>query len=71
MKNRDLHVAQPCHTYDIVVGPVADDAIARLLRLYTERFIDEAQLTRELTFAHVTSQYCFRTEAAIHLLLPV
>ncbi len=35
MQNRDFNVPQPAHDYDIVVGPVADDTIARLLRMFT------------------------------------
>ena len=68
MDNRDMNTVQPCYDYDIVIGPVADDTIARLLRLYTENFIDEEQLLRELTFSKVTSQYCFLSEAAIKML---
>lgn len=68
MSNRDVNTAQPCHDYDIVIGPVADDTIARLLRLYTENFISEEQLLHELTFSKVTSQYFFHSEAAIKML---
>lgn len=68
MNNRDINVPQPCHDYDIVIGPVADDTIARLLRLFTENFISEGQLVKELTFSKVTSQYFFHTEAAIKML---
>lgn len=68
MSNRDINVSQPCHYYDIVIGPVADDTIARLLRMFTENFISEEQLVKELTFSQVTSQYFFHTEAAIKML---
>ncbi len=68
MSNRDLNVPQPAHDYDIVIGPVADDTIARLLRMFTENFINEEQLLRELTFSRVTSQYFFHTEKAIEFL---
>ncbi len=68
MSNRDINVSQPCHDYDIVIGPVADDTIARLLRMFTENFISEEQLVKELTFSQVTSQYFFHTEAAINML---
>ena len=68
MSNRDINTVQPCHDYDIVIGPVADDTIARLLRLYIENFISEEQLLRELTFSKVTSQYFFHSEAAIKML---
>ena len=68
MANRDINVEQPSHDYDIVIGPVADDTIARLLRMFTENFISEQQLVKELTFSEVTSQYFFHTEAAINML---
>lgn len=68
MSNRDINVPQPCHDYDIVIGPVADDTIARLLRMFSENFISEEQLVKELTFSQVTSQYFFHTEVAINML---
>lgn len=68
MDNRDINVPQPCHDYDIVIGPVADDTIARLLRLFTENFISKEQLVKKLTFSQVTSQYFFHTEEAIKML---
>ena len=66
MSNRDINTVQPCHDYDIVIGPVADDTIARLLRLYIENFISEEQLLRELTFSKVTSQYFFHSETIMN-----
>ena len=68
MANRDINAVQPNHDYDIVIGPVADDTIARLLRMFIENFISEQQLVKELTFSDVTSQYFFHTEAAIKML---
>lgn len=71
MRNRDINVPQPCHDYDIVIGPVADDTISRLLRLYTEKLITEEQLLKELSFSKVTSQYCFLTAESIEFLSKV
>lgn len=68
MQNRDINIEQPSHDFDIVIGPVADDTISRLLRMFTENFITEEQLLKELTFSRVTSQYFFHTEAAIEML---
>ncbi len=68
MANRSIGTTQPVHDYDIVIGPVADDTIARLLRMFSENFIDEQQLLKELTFSEVTSQYCFHTRAAVEML---
>lgn len=68
MANRDKGVVQPTHDYDIVIGPVADDTIARILRMYTENLINRHQLVDELSFSKVTSQYFFHTEKAIKML---
>lgn len=68
MKNRNLNIVQPCHNYDIVIGPVADDKIARILRMYIENYLTKDQLLKELTFTEVTSQYFFHTESALKLL---
>lgn len=68
MKNRDLNISQPCHDYDLVIGPVADDTISKLLRLFVGNYISEQQLTQELTFSKVTSQYFFHTPKAVSLL---
>ncbi|MDE5881442.1 MAG: DUF3990 domain-containing protein [Muribaculaceae bacterium] len=68
MANRDINHSQPVHDFDIVIGPVADDTIVRLLRMYTENFLTTSQLVKALTFSKVTSQYFFHTEAAIKML---
>lgn len=68
MANRNINHQQPAHDFDIVIGPVADDTIVRLLRMYVENYLTESQLVKELTFSKVTSQYFFHTEAAIKML---
>lgn len=66
--NRDIYTPQPSHDYDIVIGPVADDNIAMLLRRFTKHYIDKEELLKGLTFSEVTSQYFFHTEAALKML---
>lgn len=53
------------HSYDIVVGPIADDGVALQLRRYTEGLISLRTLIRELTYRKLNSQYCFCTELAV------
>ena len=53
------------HSYDIVVGPVANDGVAFQLERYHERAIDLATLARELTYKDLNRQYFFGTEEAI------
>jgi hypothetical protein len=53
------------HTYDIVVGPIANDGVAYQLERYNEGAIDLSTLVRELSWKHLSRQYFFGTELAI------
>ncbi len=62
----------PAHPYDIVIGPIADDAVGAQLRRFTLGYIDISQLVRELSYIKgPTIQYFFGTERAIQLLKKV
>lgn len=64
--NRDNTVTQPCHDYDIVYGPIADDGVTLQLRRYRAGIISIEQLVKELKYAKgITYQYYFGTEPAI------
>jgi hypothetical protein len=66
LKNRDINTKQPCHHYDIVYGPIADDGVTFQLRQYKAGMISLEQLVNELKFSHgITFQYFFGTELAI------
>ena len=54
--------------YDIVIGPVADDDIAELLREYSSGNINIQDLKNGLTYKELTNQYSFHTQRAINLL---
>lgn len=56
------------HSYDIVIGPVADDGVAFQLERFHERIIDDETLARELAYKKLNRQYFFGTEKAIKLL---
>lgn len=56
------------HSYDIVVGPVADDGVAYQLERYHEGAIDLETLAQELTYKNLNRQYFFGTDRAIALL---
>ena len=59
----------PAHPYDIVVGPIADDAVGAQLRRFMLRYIDINQLVKELSYIKgPTIQYFFGTKKAILLL---
>lgn len=53
------------HSYDIVIGPVADDGVAFQLERFHEQIIDDETLARELTYKELNRQYYFGTEKAI------
>lgn len=67
--NRNNTTDIPAHPYDIVIGPIADDAVGAQLRRFTLGYIDISQLVRELSYIKgPTIQYFFGTERAIQLL---
>ena len=57
--------------YDIVIGPVADDAIAATIRRYMDEQLDEEGLKRRLTYKKLSDQYSFHTAKAIENLRKV
>ncbi len=56
------------HSYDIVVGPVADDGVAYQLERYHEGAIDLSTLAKELRYKKLNRQFFFGTERAIEKL---
>lgn len=66
LKNRDVNIQQPCHDYDIVFGPIADDGVTFQLRRYKAGAITLEELVNELKFSRgITYQYFFGTQKAI------
>ncbi len=53
------------HSYDIVVGPVADDGVVYQINLYLQRIITIKQLVKELSYRKLNRQYYFGTEKAV------
>lgn len=68
MNNRSRDIIHPSHTYDIVIGPVADDTIATLFRNFDDGVIDIQMLVHGLNFKRVTSQYFFHSIKSISYL---
>lgn len=54
--------------YDIVIGPVADDNMARLFGLYEMNIIDLDAVVAGLEYKNLNSQYFFATQRALHYL---
>lgn len=68
MANRRIGVADFRHEYDIVIGPVADDRMARLFGLYDLEIIDLDAVVAGLIYKDLNSQYFFATERALNYL---
>jgi hypothetical protein len=66
--NRNNNTAQQAHDYDIVIGPIADDAVGMQLRRFLQGYINLSQLVNELSYIHPTIQYFFGSPHAINLL---
>lgn len=66
--NRNNKSDTPIHSYDIVIGPIADDNVGTQIRRYSRGFIDVDRLIAELNFEEKAIQYFFGTERAIKLL---
>jgi len=63
--NRKNKTSVPIHNYDIVYGPIADDAIAKQMRRLDLEYIDEERFMQEIQYKEETFQYFFGTEKAI------
>ena len=54
--------------YDIVIGPVANDDLSVIFRLFERGIISKESLVREMKYRKMTNQYSFHTERAVALL---
>ena len=54
--------------YDIVYGPVADDAIVASFQIYLDGRITLDELVERLRYRELSDQYSFHTPSAIALL---
>lgn len=65
MANRNEVGEEFHHNYDIVIGPVADDKMARLFGLYEMEIIDLDAVVAGLIYRDLNSQYFFATEESL------
>ena len=61
---RNIH-NKKFHTYDIVIGPVADDGVITSISLYLSKVITKTELLNRIKAATPYIQYAFCTERAI------
>ena len=65
LMNRNNRSLIQTHDYDVVYGPIANDAVAVSIALYTGEFIRKEELLRRFRYRRETYQYIFATERAI------
>ena len=69
VKNRQNDTDKNVHEYDIVEGPVADDAIATRITFYLESGISKPEFLEELKFKHsVSHQIAFCTQKSLQMI---
>lgn len=69
--NRKNKTSNSIHNYDIVYGPIADDAIAKQMHRLDLEYIDEERFMKEIQYKQETFQYYFGTEKAINYLIKI
>ena len=69
MANRHQDGNEFHHDYDIVIGPVADDRMARLFGLYDMEIIDLDAVVAGLIYKDLNSQYFFATEQSLKYII--
>mgnify|MGYP002532961449 CR=1 FL=1 len=68
MANRRRTGKEFKHDYDIVIGPVANDNMARLFGLYDMRMLDLDAVVAGLIYKNLNSQYFFATKRSLDFL---
>lgn len=68
LMNRRNMTEAPAHSYDIVIGPIADDTVGLQMRRFVQGYISIERMIEELRFHKPNVQYFFGTEKAIRCL---
>lgn len=72
LKNRRNFTRKQAHDYDIVIGPIANDAVGYQIRRYTSGIIGMEKFLEELKYMKgITMQYFFGTEKALSNLVKI
>ena len=65
-ENRDNSTDVPCHNYDIVYGPIANDRVGVQIRKFQNGLISFEEFLNKIRYMKgITFQYFFGTEKAI------
>lgn len=67
--NRKNNSETPAHSYDIVIGPIADDTVGVQIRRYIMGYLSVSALIEELRFrGNHAIQYFFGTQKSVEFL---
>lgn len=69
LENRKNRTMNQVHSYDIVIGPIADDTIGFQIRRFEDGIITLEQFLKEIQYHTVTIQYLFATEKSLKSLI--
>jgi hypothetical protein len=56
------------HSYDVVIGPVADDNTMETVQLYMSGILSSTEAVERLKYNKLNNQVSFHTEKALELL---
>lgn len=65
LENRRNRKRKQIHSYDIVIGPIADDTVGYQIRRVEEGIINLQQFLEEIKYHTITMQYMFATELSL------
>ena len=68
LMNRKNLDSKPVHSYDIVIGPIANDTVGLQMRRFMQGYISVERMIEELKFNKPATQYFFGPELAISYL---
>ncbi len=68
LDNRNNSSDTPVHDYDVVIGPIANDAVGVQIRQLLNGYISFDVFLENIQYTRQTIQYFFGTQAAINLL---
>lgn len=72
LQNRKNRTRNQLHSFDVVIGPIANDTVGFQIRKFTQGIITLPQFIDELKYMKgITFQYFFATEKAISHLKPL
>lgn len=68
MMNRSENIVHPAHDFDIVIGPIAYDAVVLSFRLFEDGYITISELVKRLEYKELSIQYFFHNADAVSYL---